>query len=112
MWRILENLLSNVIKYAMRNSRIYVDIFKMDGYGVLVMKNISATPIDFDETRLTERFVRGDASRTTEGSGLGLSITQSLAEIQGGHLRDSGGWRFIQGNRKYSSLGGGRGGGK
>lgn len=84
MWRILENLLSNVIKYAMRNSRIYVDIFKMDGYGVLVMKNISATPIDFDETRLTERFVRGDASRTTEGSGLGLSITQSLAEIQGG----------------------------
>ena len=49
-----------------------------------VMKNISAAPIDFDETRLTERFVRGDESRTTEGSGLGLSITQSLAEIQGG----------------------------
>ena len=48
------------------------------------MKNISAAPIDFDETRLTERFVRGDASRTTEGSGLGLSITQSLAEIQDG----------------------------
>ena len=84
MWRILENLLSNVIKYSMPNSRVYVDIFKMDGYGVLVMKNISAAPIDFDETRLTERFVRGDASRTTEGSGLGLSITQSLAEIQGG----------------------------
>ncbi|MBR4284084.1 MAG: hypothetical protein IKT48_05210, partial [Anaerotignum sp.] len=84
MWRIMENLLSNVIKYAMPNSRVYVDIFKMDGYGVLVMKNISAAPIDFDETRLTERFVRGDESRTTEGSGLGLSITQSLAEIQGG----------------------------
>ena len=84
MWRILENLLSNVIKYSMPNSRVYVDIFKMDGYGVLVMKNISAAPIDFDETRLTERFVRGDESRTTEGSGLGLSITQSLAEIQGG----------------------------
>ena len=84
MWRILENLLSNVIKYSMPNSRVYVDIFKMDGYGVLVMKNISAAPIDFDETRLTERFVRGDESRRTEGSGLGLSITQSLAEIQGG----------------------------
>lgn len=84
MWRILENLFSNVIKYSMPNSRVYVDIFKMDGYGILVMKNISAAPIDFDETRLTERFVRGDASRTTEGSGLGLSITQSLAEIQGG----------------------------
>lgn len=84
MWRILENLLSNVIKYAMPNSRVYVDIFQLDGFGVLVMKNISAAPIDFDETRLTERFVRGDVSRTTEGSGLGLSITQSLAEIQGG----------------------------
>ena len=84
MWRILENLLSNVVKYSMPNSRVYVDIFKMNGYGVLVMKNISAAPIDFDETRLTERFVRGDESRTTEGSGLGLSITQSLAEIQGG----------------------------
>ena len=84
MWRILENLFSNVIKYSMPNSRVYVDIFKMDGYGILVMKNISAAPIDFDETRLTERFVRGDASRTTEGSGLGLSITQSLAEIQEG----------------------------
>ena len=83
MWRILENLLSNVIKYAMRNSRIYVDIFKMDGYGVLVMKNISATPIDFDETRLTERFVRGDASRTTEGSGLGLSITKAIFQQHG-----------------------------
>lgn len=104
--------LSNVIKYAMRNSRIYVDIFKMDGYGVLVMKNISATPIDFDETRLTERFVRGDASRTTEGSGLGLSITQSLAEIQGGTFGIQVDGRFIQGNRKYSSVGGGRGGGK
>lgn len=84
MWRILENILSNAIKYSMPHSRVYVDIFKLDGYGVLVMKNISAAPIDFDETRLTERFVRGDEARTTEGSGLGLSITQSLAEIQDG----------------------------
>ena len=84
MWRILENLFSNAIKYSMPNSRVYVDIFEMNGFGMLVMKNISASPIDFDETRLTERFVRGDASRTTEGSGLGLSITQSLAQIQGG----------------------------
>lgn len=84
MWRILENLLSNVVKYSMPHSRVYVDIFKMDGFGILVMKNISASPIDFDETRLTERFVRGDESRTTEGAGLGLSITQSLTEIQDG----------------------------
>lgn len=112
MWRILENLLSNVIKYAMRNSRIYVDIFKMDGYGVLVMKNISATPIDFDETRLTERFVRGDASRTTEGSGSGAFHHAEPCGNTGRAPSDSGGWRFIQGNRKYSSVGGGRGGGK
>ena len=84
MWRILENLLSNVMKYSMPNARVYIDIFKMNGCGVLVMKNISAAPIDFDETRLTERFVRGDAARSTEGSGLGLSITQSLTEMQGG----------------------------
>lgn len=84
MWRILENLLSNAMKYSMPHSRVYVDIFSADTSGVLVMKNISAAPIDFDATRLTDRFVRGDSSRTTEGSGLGLSIAQSLTEIQGG----------------------------
>lgn len=84
MWRILENMLSNVIKYSMVGSRVYIDIFQTEEHGILVMKNISAAPIDFDATRLTERFVRGDSSRTTEGSGLGLSIAQSLAEVQGG----------------------------
>ena len=84
MWRILENLLSNVVKYALPNSRVYIDIFAEDGTGVLIMKNISAAPMDFDAATLTERFVRGDASRTTEGSGLGLSITQSLVELQQG----------------------------
>ena len=84
MWRILENLISNAVKYAMANSRLYIDIFSTEERGILVMKNISAAPIDFDATRLTERFVRGDASRTTEGSGLGLSITRSLTEVQGG----------------------------
>lgn len=83
-WRILENLLSNAIKYSIPHSRVYIDIFEMEGFGLLIMKNVSAAPIDFDESRLTERFVRGDTSRTTEGSGLGLSITQSLAELQGG----------------------------
>lgn len=84
MWRILENMLSNVIKYSMEGSRVYIDIFQTEEHGILVMKNISAAPIDFDATRLTERFVRGDSARTTEGSGLGLSIAQSLAEVQGG----------------------------
>lgn len=112
MWRILENLLSNVIKYAMRNSRIYVDIFKMDGYGVLVMKNISATPIGFDETRLTERFVLRRCLPHHGGERSGAFHHAEPCGNTGRHLRDSGGWRFIQGNRKYSSLGGGRGGGK
>lgn len=84
LWRILENLVSNAAKYSMPNSRVYIDIFQAEGRGILVMKNISASPIDFDETRLTDRFVRGDVSRTTEGSGLGLSIAQSLVEAQGG----------------------------
>lgn len=84
LWRILENLVSNAVKYSLPNSRVYIDIFQAEGRGILVMKNISAAPIDFDETRLTDRFVRGDASRTTEGSGLGLSIAQSLVEAQGG----------------------------
>lgn len=84
LWRILENLVSNAVKYSLPNSRVYIDIFQAEDRGILVMKNISATPIDFDETRLTDRFVRGDTARTTEGSGLGLSIAQSLAEIQGG----------------------------
>ena len=84
MWRILENLISNVIKYAMPNSRVYVDIFKMDDMGVLIIKNISAASIDVTPDQLLDRFVRGDVSRTTEGSGLGLSIAKSLSEIQDG----------------------------
>ena len=84
MWRILENMLSNVIKYSMVGSRVYIDIFQTEEHGILVMKNISAAPIDFDATRLTERFVRGDSSRSTEGSGLGLNIARSLVELQKG----------------------------
>ena len=86
MWRILENLISNVIKYSMENSRVYIDIFKMEGMGVLIMKNISAVSIDITPEQLMERFVRGDASRTTEGAGLGLSIAKSLSEIQDGRF--------------------------
>lgn len=86
-WRILENIISNAVKYSMEHSRVYIDISQTETEGVLVMKNMSATPIDFDVEHLTERFVRGDSSRTTEGSGLGLSIAQSLAEVQGGKFQ-------------------------
>ena len=86
MWRIIENIMSNAIKYSMENSRIYIDIEESNGYGLLTMKNMSAYPLDIDPAELTERFIRADQSRSTEGSGLGLSIAQSLTSIQDGHF--------------------------
>lgn len=84
MWRIIENIMSNALKYSMANSRIYIDVEGINGYGILTMKNMSAYPLDIDPSQLTERFIRADESRTTEGSGLGLSIAQSLTSIQDG----------------------------
>ncbi|HOM02137.1 MAG TPA: HAMP domain-containing sensor histidine kinase [Acetivibrio sp.] len=84
MWRIIENLMSNVLKYSLRGTRVYINISKNQSDGVLVVKNISAIPLNIPAERLTERFVRGDESRTTEGSGLGLSIAQSLTALQRG----------------------------
>lgn len=87
MWRIVENLLSNVVKYSLPHSRVYINVGKNEQYGLLIIKNISANPLDIPPEQLTERFVRGDSSRTTEGSGLGLSIAQSLTNIQGGRFK-------------------------
>lgn len=84
MWRVIENLLSNVLKYSMRGSRVYINITKNQNDGILIIKNISALPLGMPAEQLTERFVRGDESRTTEGTGLGLSIAQSLTGIQRG----------------------------
>lgn len=86
MWRIVENLLSNVIKYSMKRTRVYIDITTRDHLGVLTIKNVSSYPLDIPPEQLTERFVRGDAARTSEGSGLGLSIAQSLALAQQGNF--------------------------
>ena len=86
MWRIIENLLSNVLKYSMKNSRVYISLTRSELYGVLTIKNISELPLEMPVEQLTERFVRGDISRTTEGSGLGLSIAQSLTNMQKGNL--------------------------
>ncbi|AGL00285.1 sensor histidine kinase [Desulfoscipio gibsoniae] len=87
MWRIVENLLSNVVKYSLPHTRVYINVAESHPYGVLIVKNISANPLDIPPEQLTERFVRGDVSRTTEGSGLGLSIAQSLTNIQGGRFK-------------------------
>jgi len=87
MWRIVENLISNALKYSMANSRVYINIFINEPYGVVTIKNVSEVSLDISPEQLTERFVRGDESRSTEGSGLGLSIAQSLTHIQGGRFK-------------------------
>ena len=86
VWRIFENLLVNTCKYSMPGTRVYVDLFERDTYVTVTIKNISSQPLNISPQELTERFVRGDSSRHTEGSGLGLSIAKSLAELQGGSL--------------------------
>ena len=86
LWRILENLYNNAFKYAMEGSRVYVDLKETDdgSSAVFTIKNVSASPLNISPDELTERFVRGDVARTTEGSGLGLSIAQSLTKLQNG----------------------------
>ncbi len=84
LWRVIENLYNNAFKYAMEQSRVYADMVKKDGYVYFTIKNVSASPLNINADELTERFVRGDVARTTEGSGLGLSIAKSLTQLQGG----------------------------
>lgn len=84
MYRIIENLFSNIAKYALENSRVYIDIIKKSNEVYIEMKNISKEKLNISAEELMQRFVRGDKSRTTEGSGLGISIAQNLTEIQKG----------------------------
>ena len=84
LWRVLENLYTNAFKYAQEGSRVYVDVASVDGKAIFTMKNISEKPLNISPDELTERFVRGDVARTTEGSGLGLSIARSLTQLQHG----------------------------
>lgn len=84
MWRILENLFGNILKYAMENTRVYAEVLLENNMVIFTLKNISAQPLNIPAEELTERFIRGDVARNTEGSGLGLSIAQSLTELQGG----------------------------
>lgn len=84
LWRVLENLFNNVAKYAMENTRVYVDLLDLGSEIKFSIKNISEQRLNIEAKDLTERFIRGDISRSTEGSGLGLSIAKNLTEIQGG----------------------------
>ena len=84
LWRIIDNLLSNVCKYSQPGTRVYLDVRRIGGKVSISMKNISRDMLNIDPDELTERFVRGDLSRSTEGSGLGLNIARSLTELQNG----------------------------
>ena len=84
LWRVFDNLMNNINKYAQPGTRVYIDIIPKDSGAIITFKNVSATPLNISSDELKERFVRGDSSRNTEGSGLGLSIAQNLTTLQKG----------------------------
>lgn len=88
-YRVLENLFSNVKKYAMENTRVYIDLTVDETFATVALKNISREEMNYDPSELTQRFFRGDKSRSTEGAGLGLAIAESLTTGQNGTFRIS-----------------------
>ncbi|CEO32205.1 HAMP domain-containing sensor histidine kinase [Paraclostridium sordellii] len=86
MFRVFDNLISNIVKYSLSNTRVYIDMYTDCGNVLITMKNISNHKLNITPDELMERFVRGDVSRNTSGSGLGLSIAKNLVNIQGGKL--------------------------
>ena len=87
MYRVFENLIRNAIKYSMPYSRVYVDVFADMKDVQIMFRNMSATEMNYQPEQLTERFVRGDVSRNSEGNGLGLAIVKSFVELQGGTFK-------------------------
>lgn len=87
LYRVLQNLIDNALKYSLDGTRIYLSLHESDGKAVLTLKNISAYEMKFTPEEITERFARGDESRTSEGNGLGLSIAKSFTEACGGEFR-------------------------
>lgn len=87
LYRVFENLIFNIVKYSLTNTRVYIDMFKDNDEVTIVMKNISAYELSFDTNEITNRFKRGDDSRSTEGSGLGLAIAKSIVELHNGNFK-------------------------
>lgn len=85
-WRVFENLIGNILKYSMKNSRVYIDLETEGNKAMVTMKNISAYEMDFDTEEIFERFKRGDKARKSDGSGLGLAIAKSIVELQEGNM--------------------------
>ena len=87
MWRVLANVFNNAAKYAMPGTRVYADLSVSESEVKFSLKNVSEQQLNISADELTERFIRGDISRSTEGSGLGLSIANSLMDLMGGTFR-------------------------
>ncbi|SHI14876.1 Signal transduction histidine kinase [Sporobacter termitidis DSM 10068] len=86
LWRVFDNLMNNICKYAQSGTRVYLNVEKVNDDAVISFKNTSKYPLDISTDELMERFVRGDSARNTDGNGLGLSISKSLTELQNGKL--------------------------
>jgi len=86
IWRSIDNIFSNIFKYALENSRVYIDVTSKENYVILTVKNISRNALNICADELLQRFTRGDEARSNDGSGLGLSIAKSLVEVQNGSL--------------------------
>ena len=82
--RVLENLIGNCVKYALKGTRVFLSVAEENGRAIIELKNTANYEMDFAADEITERFVRGDAARSTEGSGLGLAIAKSYTEACGG----------------------------
>ena len=89
LYRVLQNLIDNALKYSLEGTRIWLTLRKESGYAVLTVRNTASYEMKFSADEITERFVRGDEARTSEGSGLGLSIARSFTEACGGEFRVS-----------------------
>ena len=85
--RVLENLIGNCVKYALKGTRVFLSVAEENGQAIIELKNTANYEMDFAADEITERFVRGDAARSTEGSGLGLAIAKSYTEACGGTFR-------------------------
>jgi signal transduction histidine kinase len=87
LYRVFENLISNILKYSLQNTRVYIDLIEDDTRVYLTFKNIAGYEMNIDPKEITERFIRGDEARSTEGSGLGLAIVQSFVSLCGGSFK-------------------------